>query len=140
MKTAFRFAALSVLAVATPACSSEAPQTYAAGAVQTSQSFPDAAWRTVDPENLMIIDTTQGRIGVELYPEIAPLHVAQMKTLTRDGFYDGVPFHRVIDGFMNQTGDGSNGDGTGDSELPDIPAEFTFRRGEDMPVTLVNSA
>jgi peptidylprolyl isomerase len=59
--------------------------------------------------------------------------------LVRDGFYNGVIFHRVIEGFMNQTGDGSNGDGTGDSELPDIEAEFTFRRGEDMNVTLVSA-
>ena len=139
MKTALRLAALSVLAVASPACSAETTQSYADGTLQTSASFPDSAWRTVDPENLMLIDTEYGRIGVELYPEIAPLHVAQMKTLTRDGFYDGVPFHRVIDGFMNQTGDGSNGNGTGDSDLPNIPAEFTFRRGEDMPVTLVSA-
>ncbi|MEL6688564.1 MAG: peptidylprolyl isomerase [Pseudomonadota bacterium] len=81
--------------------------------------------------------STVRQIGVELYPEIAPKHVEQVKTLTRDGFYDGVVFHRVIDGFMNQTGDGSNGNGTGDSDLPNIPAEFNFRRGEDMAVTLV---
>ena len=139
MKTAFRLAALSALAVATPACSQDAPRSYAEGAVAADSSFPESAWRSVDPENLMVIETTQGTIGVELYPEIAPKHVEQMKALTRDGFYDDVPFHRVIDGFMNQTGDGSNGNGTGDSELPDIPAEFTFRRGEDMEVTLVGA-
>ena len=139
MKTAFRLAALSIAAVATPACSQDARTSYSEGAVETSSAFPDSAWRTVDPENLMVIETTQGTIGVELYPEIAPLHVAQMKTLVRDGFYDDVPFHRVIDGFMNQTGDGANGNGTGDSTLPDIPAEFTFRRGEDMNVTLISA-
>jgi peptidylprolyl isomerase len=102
-------------------------------------SAPDEAWRTVNPENLMVIDTKYGDIGVELFPEIAPAHVAQVKALTRQGFYNDVIFHRVIDGFMNQTGDGTNGDGTGDSSLPDISAEFTFRRGSDMPFTLVTA-
>jgi peptidylprolyl isomerase len=86
-----------------------------------------------------VIDTAYGVIGVELYPEIAPAHVTQVKALAKQGFYDGVPFHRVIDGFMNQTGDGSNGNGTGDSTLPNISAEFTFRRDESMPVTLVTA-
>jgi peptidylprolyl isomerase len=139
MKHALRLAALTALAVASPACSAENSQSYADGAITANNAFPDSAWRTVAAENLMVIETTQGTVGVELYPEIAPLHVTQMKTLTRDGFYDDVPFHRVIDGFMNQTGDGSNGNGTGDSDLPDIPAEFTFRRGEDMKVTLVGA-
>ena len=94
---------------------------------------PNDAWRTVDPENLLIIETDYGKIGVELFPEIAPKHVAQIKALTRQDFYNDVPFHRVIDGFMNQTGDAVNGNGTGDSNLPDIPAEFTFERGKDMP-------
>lgn len=94
------------------------------------------AWRTVDPENLIIIDTAYGEIGVELFPEIAPAHAQRVKDLARSGFYDNVKFHRVIDGFMNQTGDGSNGDGTGDSDLPDLQGEFTFRRDETMPVTL----
>lgn len=98
---------------------------------------PAEAWRMVDPENLMIIDTAYGKIGVELLPEIAPNHTTQIKALVRSGFYDNVKFHRVIKGFMNQTGDGANGDGTGDSDLPNIPAEFTFRRDASMPVTLV---
>lgn len=119
------------------ATSSEA--TAIAGAVTTGFSAPDDAWRTVDAENLLVIDTKYGDIAVELYPEIAPKHVAQVKTLARDGFYNDVIFHRVIDGFMNQTGDGTNGDGTGDSELPDIEAEFTFRRGTDMPFTMVTA-
>lgn len=113
--------------------------TAVAGATVTGFSAPDEAWRTVDPENLLVIDTKYGDIAVELYPEIAPKHVAQVKTLTKQGFYNDVVFHRVIDGFMNQTGDGSKGDGTGDSDLPDIEAEFTFRRGTDMPFTLVSA-
>lgn len=138
-KAIIRLSALAVLAAAGPACSAEAPQNYAAGEIKTETSFPNAAWRTVDAENLMLIDTAYGVIGVELFPEIAPIHVAQVKALARDGFYDGVVFHRVIAGFMNQTGDGSNGNGTGDSDLPNIAAEFTFRRGEGMGMTLVST-
>lgn len=100
---------------------------------------PSEAWRSVDPENLMIIETKYGNIGVELFPEIAPKHVTQVKTLTRQGFYNNVPFHRVISNFMNQTGDGSKGDGTGDSDLPNIPPEFTFKRGPDMAFKKLSS-
>jgi cyclophilin family peptidyl-prolyl cis-trans isomerase len=68
---------------------------------------------------------------IDMRPDIAPKHVAQIKTLTKKGFYDGIVFHRVIDGFMAQTGD-PTGTGTGGSELPDLPAEFSqepFVRG-----------
>lgn len=139
LKTALRCSAFCVLAIAGPACSAEPTESYADGEVKSDLSFPETAWRTVDAENLMVIDTAYGVIGVELFPELAPNHVGQVKALVRDGFYDGVVFHRVIDGFMNQTGDGQNGNGTGDSELPDIAAEFTFRRGEDMDVTLISA-
>ena len=98
--------------------------------------IPEDAWRDVDPENLVLIDTAYGVIGVELYPEIAPNHAERIKALARSKFYDNVPFHRVIEGFMNQTGDGTNGDGTGDSELPDLDPEFTFRRSTKMNVAL----
>lgn len=114
----------------------------AASSASGKMSFSNVsedAWRRVDPENLLMIDTAYGLIGVELFPEIAPAHVKQVKALARQGFYNNVPFHRVIDGFMNQTGDGSNGDGTGDSDLPDIPAEFTFRRDASLPVTMVTA-
>ena len=127
------------------ACAAENSQaktvqtTAVAAATAAGFTAPDEAWRTVDPENLMVIDTKFGDIAIELFPEIAPAHVMQIKTLTRQGFYNDVVFHRVIDGFMNQTGDGTNGDGTGDSSLPDINAEFTFRRGADMPFTLVTA-
>ena len=82
-------------------------------------------------ENTLYIDLKDGRVVVELLPEIAPNHVERIKTLTREGFYDGVKFHRVIDGFMAQTGD-PTGTGMGGSELPDVKAEFTstpFDRG-----------
>ena len=101
----------------------------------TAKVFPETAWRDVDPENLVYIDTDYGRIFVELFPEIAPAHVERIKTLTRQKFYDFITFHRVIEGFMNQTGD-PKGDGTGDSDLPDLEAEFEFRRSPDMAVTL----
>ena len=96
----------------------------------------DAAWRDLDPENTLNITTKYGIFVIEMAPEFAPKHVGQIKKLARQGFYDYLSFHRVIDGFMNQTGD-PRGDGTGDSGLPDIPAEFTFRRSPKMSVTLV---
>ncbi|MEL6965345.1 MAG: peptidylprolyl isomerase [Pseudomonadota bacterium] len=84
-----------------------------------------------DLENQLYLDTAHGRVVIELRPDLAPKHVEQIKTLTRQGFYDGIVFHRVIDGFMAQTGD-PTGTGTGGSDLPDIPAEFSeakFERG-----------
>ena len=84
-----------------------------------------------DLENLIYLDTAHGRVVIELRPDLAPKHVEQIKTLTREGFYDGIVFHRVIDGFMAQTGD-PTGTGTGGSDRPDIPAEFSdakFERG-----------
>ncbi len=89
-------------------------------------------WRGLDPETTLYIDTVHGRIVIELYPEVAPIHVQRIVTLARAGFYDGQSFHRVIPGFMAQTGD-PFGTGEGASNLPDLPPEFTFRRGLDMP-------
>ena len=76
-----------------------------------------------DPENSLVLETTKGRIVIELRPDLAPGHVERIKTLARQGFYDGVPFHRVIEGFMAQTGD-PTGTGSGGSDLPDLKAEF----------------
>ena len=76
-----------------------------------------------DPENTIVMETTKGRVVIELRPDLAPGHVERIKTLTRQGFYDGLLFHRVIDGFMAQTGD-PTGTGRGGSELPDLKAEF----------------
>ena len=76
------------------------------------------------PEDTLIIETSRGPVTVELRPDLAPNHVARIKELARQGFYDGVVFHRVIDGFMAQTGD-PTGTGTGGSDLPNIKAEFT---------------
>jgi cyclophilin family peptidyl-prolyl cis-trans isomerase len=78
---------------------------------------------TPDPENTLIIETTKGRVVIELRPDLAPEHVKRIKTLVREGFYDGIAFHRVIEGFMAQTGC-PNGTGTGGSKLPNLKAEF----------------
>ena len=77
-----------------------------------------------DLENTLYMDLEHGRVVIELRPDIAPQHVARIKELAREGFYDGVVFHRVIEGFMAQTGD-PTGTGTGGSEYPDVPAEFS---------------
>jgi cyclophilin family peptidyl-prolyl cis-trans isomerase len=76
-----------------------------------------------DPENTLVLETTKGRVVIALRPDLAPGHVARIKTLARQGFYDNVAFHRVIDGFMAQTGC-PHGTGTGGSDLPDLKAEF----------------
>lgn len=84
-----------------------------------------------DKENTLLMDLKDGQVTIEMRPDLAPKHVERIKTLTRQGFYNGVVFHRVIDGFMAQTGD-PTGTGTGGSELPDLPAEFNkenFGRG-----------
>jgi len=89
------------------------------------------AAQAADPENTLYLDVKGGRVTIELLPDIAPKHVERIKTLTREGFYDGIIWHRVIDGFMAQTGD-PTGTGTGDSSYPDVPAEFSeynYKRG-----------
>ena len=76
-----------------------------------------------DPENTLVIETTKGPVVIEMRPDLAPNHVAHIKRLAREGFYDGVVFHRVIDGFMAQTGC-PNGTGTGGSSYPNLKQEF----------------
>ena len=88
-----------------------------------------------DPENTILMELKGGTVTIELLPDVAPKHVERMKALVRSGAYDNVCFHRVIDGFMAQTGDVANGNlekdfnigraGTGGSDLPDVPAEFS---------------
>jgi len=92
---------------------------------------PALAQQASDPQNTIFLDTKDGRITIRLRPDLAPKHVEQIKALTKQGFYNGVVFHRVIDGFMAQTGD-PTGTGTGKSSLPNIPAEFSktpYKRG-----------
>jgi peptidylprolyl isomerase len=84
-----------------------------------------------DLENTLYMDLENGRVVIELRPDLAPKHVARIKELAREGFYDGIVFHRVIPGFMAQTGD-PTGTGRGGSDKPDLPAEFSnepFVRG-----------
>ena len=85
-----------------------------------------------DPQNTLLIDTTKGRIIIKLRPDLAPQHAERIKLLAREGYYNNVPFHRVMDGFMAQTGDGQNFNGTGGSKYPNLKQEFSsvpFKRG-----------
>lgn len=87
--------------------------------------------KAVDMDNILYIELDYGRVAVEMKPDLAPRHVERIKQLASEGFYDGLVFHRVIDGFMAQTGD-PTGTGTGGSNYPDLPAEFSdanFGRG-----------
>src|SRR3954469_19051493 len=86
----------------------------------------------LDKANAVVIDTTKGRVVIKLRTDLAPEHAERIKQLARDGYYNNVPFHRVIDGFMAQTGDGKNFNGTGGSKYPNLKAEFSnvpFKRG-----------
>src|SRR6266508_2230645 len=86
----------------------------------------------LDKPNAIVIDTTKGRIVIKLRNDLAPQHAERIKLLAREGYYNNVPFHRVIEGFMAQTGDGKNFNGTGGSKHPNLPAEFSnvpFKRG-----------
>jgi peptidylprolyl isomerase len=84
--------------------------------------LPASAQATLD--DVLLLDLKDGRVTILLRPDLAPKHVERAKQLARDGFYDGIVFHRVIDGFMAQSGD-PTGTGTGGSKYPDVPAEFT---------------
>lgn len=95
-------------------------------------SISPASAQQSDPQNTLILELKSGRVVIRLRPDLAPKHVERVKLLVREGFYNNVKFHRVIAGFMAQTGDKLKGDGTGGSRHPDLPAEFTntpFERG-----------
>lgn len=97
------------------------------GAANAQERTVDSA----DPNNVLVLETDLGPVYIELWPDVAPQHVERFKTLAREGFYDGIVFHRVIPGFMAQSGD-PLGTGMGGSELEDLPAEFSdkpFVRG-----------
>lgn len=103
----------------------------ALGLVMASVLPGSAQQRAADPQNTVYLDTKDGRVTIRLRPDLAPQHVERIKALTKRGFYDGVVFHRVIPGFMAQTGD-PTGTGTGGSDLPNVPAEFgqePFKKG-----------
>ena len=106
-------------------------RTFLALAAAFLVAGPALAESPLDPENTIYLDTKDGRVVIRLRPDLAPKHVERIKTLTRQGFYNGLKFHRVIEGFMAQTGD-PTGTGMGGSPLPDLKAEFSprpFERG-----------
>ena len=114
-------ATMCLAVTGTPATAAKKKPVAAAPALE--RTAPPAL---TDKENLLFLDlSTGGRVVVRLYPNVAPKMVERVKILTRQHFYDGLKFHRVIEGFMAQTGD-PKGDGTGGSSLPDLPAEFNW--------------
>ena len=121
-------AALSALMAVPAAAQKEKPEVrpLEVERVQSSQSFPYAidADQSHDPQNVLLLDLSNGgRVAIRLMPQWAPHHVERIKQLVGEGFYNGIIFHRVIDGFMAQTGD-PTGTGQGGSKLPDLAAEF----------------
>ena len=124
LKTSLALAAALTLA-ATPFAAQAQDESAAAEPAVDARVFTPVNFNVnEDPENILLLDLSTGeRVAIRLKPDWAPNHVDRIKTLTRRGFYDGVIFHRVIDGFMAQTGD-PTGTGTGGSDLPDIGQEF----------------
>src|ERR1700752_5148889 len=103
-----------------------------AALVLASHAFSQALPAGLAQNNAIVIDTSKGRVVIKLRPDLAPQHAESIKQLARDGYYNNVPFHRVIEGFMAQTGDGTKFNGTGGSKYPNLPAEFSsvpFKRG-----------
>ena len=127
------------LLAAAVACAILAYSAQAAPAHSPAPPPAEADWRSPDPQNVLVIDTNKGRIIFELAPDIAPLAAARVRELARAGFYDGRAFFRVIDDFMDQTGDPTD-TGKGGSSKPNLPPEFTFRRGGDLPFTTLESS
>jgi peptidylprolyl isomerase len=138
MKFAPALALLSVLAVVTGTDAVAKPKSKP---VETAPIAgpTDADWRTPDAQDVLVIDTNKGRIIIEMSPAAAPASVARIQELARTGFYDGRSFFRVIDNFMDQTGDPQD-NGQGGSSKPDLPAEFTFRRDAQTPLIVVTKA
>ncbi|WP_411820268.1 peptidylprolyl isomerase [Hyphococcus formosus] len=100
------------------------------------ENAPANAWRSLDPENTLYLDLPAGTVIIELRADFAPNHVQRIKELTREKFYDGVVFHRVIEGFMAQGGD-PTGTGTGSSDKPNLEAEFTRDAAEVEGLTVI---
>lgn len=105
-------------------------------AQQILEQAADDIWRPLDPENTLYMFLPAGTVIIELRPDFAPGHVERIKELVNEGFYDGLNFHRVIEGFMAQGGD-PKGDGTGGSDKPDIAAEFTRDSSEVQHHTVI---
>jgi cyclophilin family peptidyl-prolyl cis-trans isomerase len=119
LKSLFALAAGALLASSLAAQTADAPAAEEPAVKAAPIQVP-----ALEPENTLHLDlSTGGRVSIQLRPDVAPAHVERIKTLARQGFYNGVVFHRVIEGFMAQTGD-PTATGTGGSQLPDVPAEF----------------
>ena len=125
MQALLRTAAIAALLVVAVGSAGAAPRR--GGAKAQAAAAPTYTWREVEPDNLLVVDTNKGRILAELVPALAPEHVERIRTLARQHFYDGQVFFRVIDGFMDQTGDPKN-TGEGGSTLPNLKGQFSFRR------------
>ena len=136
MRVSMGVAAASVLMLAAGATWAQEPAPAAAPTAPVMAPVTANEWRAVPAENLLVIDTSKGRVLVELAPEVAPGHVERIRLLAGKGFFDGLLWHRVIDQFMAQTGD-PLGSGEGQSFHPDLKAEFTFRRDGQTPFTPV---
>jgi peptidylprolyl isomerase len=128
--------ALAALAAGQALAAKPPPSGAASAAAQAVAPPTDADMRTPDPKNLLVIETTKGRILVELNDIAAPSTADRVRTLARQGVYDGRVFFRVIDNFMDQTGDPVDS-GVGASSLPNLQPEFFFKRGTDTPFALV---
>ena len=123
MRAKFLFVFLLLIGLA--ACSPKTPVDIAGASATAPITGATAETPAADPENTLLLDlSTGGRVAIRLRPDVAPNHVERVKTLARQGFYNGVIFHRVIEGFMAQTGD-PTGTGEGGSQLPDLAAEFS---------------
>jgi len=133
LKTSLAITAAALVALSPFAASAQEAEAAPAATAAPEAAAAPAAPRvyqqvnfdmTVDPENILLLDLSNGqRVAIRLMPDWAPNHVERVKQLTRQGFYNGIIFHRVIEGFMAQTGD-PTGTGTGGSQLPDLKAEF----------------
>jgi peptidylprolyl isomerase len=133
MKTKILLLAAALALSATAADAQRRRPGPPAAAAPAKPAQPTARdWRTPDPQNILVIETNKGRIIVEMVPQVAPGHVERIRELAQAHFYDGQTFFRVIDGFMDQTGDPQN-TGLGGSDKPDIRIEAVFKRAPDTP-------
>ena len=128
--------ALAALAAGQALAAKPPPSGAASAAAQAVAPPTDADMRTPDPKDLLVIETSKGRVLVELNDLAAPMSADRVRTLARQGVYDGRVFFRVIDNFMDQTGDPVDS-GVGASSLPNLQPEFFFKRGTDTPFALV---
>jgi peptidylprolyl isomerase len=130
-RTLLLAAALAALSVTVQAAPAKKPAAAAPGPAAAPAGPGPTDWRTPDPNDVLVIDTNKGRILLELVPEVAPQNATRIRELAHENFYDGLRFFRVVENFMDQTGDPQN-TGQGGSSKPNVPGEFTFRRGSDL--------